>query len=83
MYINSRLKTRCRYSGDKRTSQIVAATSACHLKRASRRIIFFNARRYFVIIGRDGGGGVGAGGEIESVTHAFQPEGRSEPSNSP
>ena len=38
---------------------------------------------YFVIMGRDGVGGVGAAGEIANVTHAFQPEGRSDPSNSP
>jgi hypothetical protein len=27
--------------------------------------------------------GTGAAGEITSVAHAFQPEGRSDPSNSP
>src|SRR5580700_6976262 len=41
------------------------------------------AGRYLVMMGLVVAGGVGAGGEITSVTHAFQPEGRSDPSNSP
>src|SRR5271170_3486855 len=43
---------------------------------------FLNARSYFVIIGRGGALGAGAAGESANVTHAFQPEGRSNPSNS-
>jgi hypothetical protein len=37
---------------------------------------------YLVIIGRGDVGGTGAAGETTNVTHAFQPEGRSLPSNS-
>ena len=34
------------------------------------------AGRYLVMRGRADAGGVGAGGESESVTHAFQPVGK-------
>ena len=47
--------------------------------RASAAI--FN--RYLVNKGRVDAVGVGAGGEITSVTHPFQMEGRFDPSNSP
>jgi hypothetical protein len=44
---------------------------------------FLYGRGYFVTIGGGGVvGGVPAAGEITNVTHAFQPEGRSYPSNS-
>jgi hypothetical protein len=35
------------------------------------------------MMGRVVAGGAAAAGEITSVTHAFQPVGRSDPSNSP
>lgn len=37
---------------------------------------------YFLTIGGEAAG-VDAAGEIENVSHAFQPDGRSDPSNSP
>ena len=46
-------------------------------------VVLLAASSYFVIRGLVDAGGVGAGGEITSVSHAFQPEGRSDPSNSP
>jgi hypothetical protein len=42
----------------------------------------FNDRSYFVTVGGGGVVGVVVAGEIENVTHVFQPEGRSAASNS-
>ena len=60
-----------------RPSARSASLGPCH------RVVQAAAGSYLVMMGRVVAGGVGAGGEIESVTHAFQPEGRSDPSNSP
>jgi hypothetical protein len=40
-------------------------------------------RSYFVNMGLEDVGGVGAAGDIANVSQAFQPEGRFEASNSP
>ncbi len=42
-----------------------------------------SAGSYFVIIGRGVVAGAGGAGEIENASHAFEPEGRSSPSNTP
>ena len=47
------------------------------------RGILAAAGRYLVMMGRVVAGGAAAAGEIESVSHAFQPVGRSDPANSP
>ena len=39
-------------------------------------------RSYFVIMGRDGGGGAAAAGEIAKVIQVFQPSGRFSAANS-
>ena len=46
-----------------------------------RRVLRENSSPYFVIMGL-GAAAAGAAGEIESVTHAFQPSGRFCASNS-
>jgi hypothetical protein len=68
-------------SGAQLPRRLIAVEAEIDPNRTSQTI-FLSVRSYFVIIGRWGALGVGAAGESANVTHAFQPDGRSTPSNS-
>jgi hypothetical protein len=64
------------------SADIAEPTRLTQMRAHRERLFISHARSYFVIIGRGGAVGVGSAGESENVVHAFQPEGRSNPSNS-
>ena len=71
--------------GNRRTGNDIAKTGivAREPKRTLPKITLSNAPGYLVSIGRGDAVETGAAGEIANVSHAFQPEGRFVPSNSP